>query len=85
MRAKYLRIVELMEEHGPHLGEPITKPINNGLFEIRVKAKEGIGRAFFCYQIANEIVILHSYIKKSQKAPKKEIEIAYKRMKEICK
>jgi len=50
MRGKYLRMIDLIEEHGPQLGKPFTKPLKNGLFEIRVKAQEGIDRAFFCYR-----------------------------------
>lgn len=81
--AKYLRTIDLIEHHGPQIGQLFTKPIKNGLFEIRVKALEGIGRAFFCYQVGNEIIILHSFIKKTQKTPKKEIDIAIKRMKDV--
>ncbi len=83
MRGKYLRIIDLIEAHGPKLGSPLTKPLKDGLFEIRVKAQEGIGRAFFCYQLKNEIIILHTFIKKTQKTPKKSLHIAMQRMKEI--
>ncbi len=55
MRAKYIRTIELIELHGPQIGYPITKPLGDGLFEIRVNSKEGIGRAFFCYALKNEI------------------------------
>ena len=48
LQAKYLRVVDLIEEHGAQLGEPLTKQIDTGLFEIRIKAQEGIGRAFYC-------------------------------------
>ena len=57
--------------------------LGRGLFEIRAKGKEGIGRSFFCVVKGREVVILHSFIKKSQKAPKKEIELARTRMKEV--
>ena len=83
MRSKYLRTVDLIETHGPQLGGLFTKPLKNGLFEIRIKAQEGIGRAFFCYRVGFEIIILHSFIKKTQKTPKKEMDIAMKRLKEI--
>lgn len=82
---KFFRTVDMIEEHGPQLGEPFTKFLKDGLFEIRVKAQEGIGRAFFCYRIKQEIIILHCFIKKAQKTPKKELEIAIQRMKEIKK
>ncbi|NQY43519.1 MAG: type II toxin-antitoxin system RelE/ParE family toxin [Legionellales bacterium] len=83
--AKYLRIVDLIYDHGAQLGKPYTEVIGDGLFEIRVKGKEGIARAFFCYATKAEIIILHSFIKKTQKTPKKELEIAKERLKEVKK
>jgi phage-related protein len=83
MRAKFLRILDLIELNGPQLGEPITKALGRGLFEIRVKAQEGIGRVFYCYMVKHEIIVLHSFIKKTQKTPKKELELAIERMKEV--
>ncbi len=68
---------------GAQLGEPYTKPLNNGLFEVRTKAKEGIGRSIYCYKKGQKIIILHSFVKKEQKTPKKDLQIALKRKKEI--
>jgi phage-related protein len=81
--ARYLRLTDLMLEFGSDLGLPHTKPIDKGLFELRVKSKEGIARVFFCTKIGKKIIMLHSFIKKSQKTPKKEIKIAKSRMKEV--
>ena len=81
--AKMLHIFELIEVAGAQLGEPYTKPLNNGLFEVRAKGKEGIGRSIYCYQKGQKIIILHTFVKKDQKTPKKELEIALKRKKEI--
>ena len=81
--ANFLHILELIEEFGPALGKPHTSPMGDGLFEIRAKGKEGIGRAFFCTVKGQEIVILHSFIKKTQRTPKKELEKARRRLKEI--
>jgi phage-related protein len=85
MLQRYLRIVDLIGKGGPDLGMPFTKSIEKGLFEIRVKAQEGIGRAFFCYLVKSKIIILHSFIKKTQKTPKKEVDITRRRMKEVIK
>ncbi len=79
----FLHIVEMIEEYGPSLGKPYTAPLGDGLFEIRVKGKEGIGRSLFSTIKGQEIIILHSFIKKSQKIPKEEIELARKRMEEV--
>lgn len=81
--ARYLRLTDIMIEFGPNLGMPHTKALGKGLFELRLKGKEGIARVFFCIKIKNTIVMLHSFIKKSQKTPKKELKIAKERMKEV--
>ena len=54
-----------------------------GLFEIRARGKVGIGRSLFCTEKGNELVILHSFIKKTQRTPKKELDKARKRQKEL--
>ncbi len=81
--ARYLRLADLMLEFGSNLGLPHTKLIETGLFELRVKSKEGIARIFFCTKIGKKIIMLHSFIKKSQKIPQKEIKIAKTRMSEV--
>ena len=62
---------------------PHTKSIDGGLFELRVKGKEGIARVFFCTKIGKKIIILHSFLKKSQKTPKNEFKMAKSRMSEV--
>jgi phage-related protein len=83
--AHFLHITEMIEEFGPKLGAPYTKAFGKGLFEIRARGEEGIGRSFFCMIKGKEVIILHSFIKKSQKTPTKEISIARKRLKEVLK
>ncbi len=81
--AHLLHILELVEEFGPDLGKPHTAPMGKGLFEIRAKGKEGIARSLFCTKKGKEIIILHSFVKKTQRTPSKELDIARKRMKEL--
>jgi len=83
--ANFLRIAEMIETLGPNLGRPHTESMGDGLFEIRAKGREGIGRSIFCYALkeSREIVILHSFVKKSQKTPKKELNVAKERYKEL--
>ncbi len=50
VQARFIRLLELMEKHGPNLGAPHTKSMSNGLFEVRAKAKEGIGRRYSAIQ-----------------------------------
>ena len=59
--------------------------MGDGLFEIRAKAQEGIGRALFYYMQGEHIYILHAFVKKTQKTPKKELNLAMARMKEVKK
>lgn len=81
--ARYLRLTDLMIEFGANLGLPHTKVLNEGLIELRIKSKEGIARVFYCTMIKKKIVILHLFIKKSNRIPKKEMQIAKNRMKEV--
>jgi len=81
--ADFLRLLDLITENGPNLGMPYTASMGDGLFEIRAKGKEGIGRVFFCILVEHKVMVLHSFVKKSQKTPKKELDIARKRKKEL--
>ncbi len=81
--ARYFHLTDLMIEFGSNLGLPHTKAIDKGLFELRIKSKEGLARVFFCTKIGKKIIMLHSYIKKSQKIPKRELKIAISRMQEV--
>jgi phage-related protein len=81
--ANFLHISEMIEEFGPTIGKPHTAPMGGGLFEIRAKGREGIGRSLFCSVKGKEIVILHSFIKKTQRTPKRELDKARKRQKEV--
>lgn len=81
--ARYLRYVELMEKHGADLRAPHSEAMGGGLFELRPKASEGIGRVLYCAVKGATIVILHSFVKKTQKTPKRELDIARRRLKEV--
>ena len=81
--ARFVRFAERMEIYGPNLGMPHTKAMGDGLFELRLKGGEGIARVFYCTRIGRRIVMLHHFIKKTEKIPAKELLIARTRMKEI--
>ena len=81
--ARYLRMTEMLIEFGPNLGMPHTKTLGDGLFELRVKGREGIARVFYCTVRERRIIILHSFVKKSQKTPKQELALARKRLGEV--
>ena len=81
--ARYLRYADRMEIYGPDLGMPHTLAMGEGLFELRLKSAEGIARVFYCTLVGRQIVMLHQFIKKTEKTPPKELATAKKRMKEI--
>lgn len=86
IQAKFIWIVELVQEFGPHeIGMPHIKALGQGLFEIRAKGNEGIGRAFFCINNGKVLVIVSSFIKKTQQTPPKELTLARKRVAEVKK
>jgi phage-related protein len=81
--ARFLRYSERMELFGPDIGMPHTRAMGDGLFELRLKAAEGIARVFYCTFIERRIVMLHHFIKKTEKTPRKELEKARRRMNEV--
>jgi phage-related protein len=83
LAARYVVLTRRMVALGPNLGEPHTKSFGEGLFELRLKGAEGIARVFFCTLIGKRIVMLHSFVKKTDRTPRRDREIAENRMKEI--
>jgi len=81
--ARFLRYADRMELYGPDLGMPHTRAMGDGLFELQLKAVEGIARVFYCTMIGKRIVMLHQFIKKTDKTPPKELTIARRRLKEV--
>jgi len=81
--ADYLRLRELMEKYGADLRLPHSRAMGGGLFELRPKGREGIGRVFYCNAVGRRIVILHSFVKKTRRTPPDELKIARKRLKEV--
>jgi phage-related protein len=81
--ADYTRILELLMEFGPALRMPHSRTIGDGLFELRPRGREGIGRALYCYATGQRVVLLHAFIKKTRTTPQRDLRIAYHRMKEV--
>ncbi|WP_083986096.1 type II toxin-antitoxin system RelE/ParE family toxin [Helicobacter enhydrae] len=74
--ARGTRIIELLERKGNAVGEPHTKNIGDGLFEIRIKASNRIARSIYCYEVNKRIIVLLTFIKKSNKIPKNMLDLA---------
>jgi phage-related protein len=85
IRASYVRLTEMLEEFGLDLRMPHSRAMGGGLFELRPKGREGIARVFYCTQVGKRIIVLHSFIKKTNETPKRELEIARKRQREVIK
>ncbi len=81
--ADYIHLTDLMQYHGANLQMPHSRAMGGGLFELRAKGKEGIGRVFYCTQVGRTIVILHSFVKKTNTTPTADLQLARKRLKEV--
>jgi phage-related protein len=81
--ADFLRLLHLMESHGADLRMPHSRAMGQGLFELRCRGSQGIGRALYCTMVGREIVVLHSFIKKTQETPDREMVIARKRLNKV--
>lgn len=83
MRARLVRISELIESVGlPNVKEPHIRHIRGPLWEIRLKGKAGIARALYITAREQRVVIVRAFIKKTEKTPTNEIDLALQRVKE---
>ena len=83
LAARYIVLTRRMVVLSPSLGEPHAKVFGGGLFELRLKGADGIARVFYRTFIGRRIVMMHSFVKKSDKTPVRDREIAASRLKEI--
>ena len=77
--AKVLRTIDLLERFGQKLGPPHTKKISAHLFGLRVSGRQEV-RIFYSFH-KSQIFLLHGFVKKSQKIPRKETKIAFQKLK----
>lgn len=84
MQAKFLRIVELIEAKGlEQIREPYVKHIQDKLWEMRMKGRDGISRALYVTASGRRVVVVRVFIKKTQKTPPREIRLALQRAEEV--
>ena len=76
MRAKMLRTVLLLAENGTQLREPYSKPLDDGIFELRAKVGTDISRVLYFFMIGKKVILTNGIIKKTQKTPNVELEKA---------
>jgi phage-related protein len=84
MRARLTRVSELIESVGlPNVKEPHVRHIRGPLWEIRLKGKAGIARALYITAREQRVVSVRAFIKKTEKTPTGEIDLALQRAKEL--
>lgn len=76
MRAKIFSALELLELKGPELREPFSKPLGDGIFEVRAKQGSDISRVLYFFVVGRKVILTNGFIKKTTKTPAREIDRA---------
>ena len=84
MRARFERIVRLIEANGLHqVREPYVKHLQGKLWEMRMTGRDGISRALYIAASGRRVVVVRVFVKKTQKTPRQEIQLALKRAEDV--
>jgi len=84
VRASFERIVRLVQGVGlERVHEPYIKHVEDRIWEMRLRGRDGIARALYVAATGRRVVILRVFAKKTQKTPRREIELARQRAKEV--
>jgi phage-related protein len=84
MQARFNRIAQLIESNGLEcVREPHVKHLEDRLWEIRVTGRDGIARAIYVTASGKRVVVVRIFVKKTQKTPRAELELARRRAKEV--
>lgn len=78
MQAKMLRNLDLLETNGPALRRPYSEALEDGIFELRAKESSNITRIFYFFYFGKKAILTNGFVKKTQKTPKRELELAKK-------
>ena len=79
MRAKMYGLIGILKEKGNQLRELYSKHLDDGIFELRCKVGSNITRVLYFFYYKGQIVLTNGFVKKTQKTPPEEIELAKKR------
>jgi phage-related protein len=83
-RARLAHVANLIEEMGlEHVGEPHVKHVEGRLWEMRLKGRSGISRALYVVAAGPRVVIVRVFVKKTERTPRREIELALARAKAV--
>jgi phage-related protein len=83
MFIKIARTIDLLEHFGAELKMPHSKKINKDIYELRIRGRQEV-RILYCF-CNGRAFLLHGFVKKSDKIPKKEVEIAVFRFRDLTK
>ena len=84
VRQHFERIVGLIRSHGlERVREPYVRHLEGPVWEMRLKGKDGIVRAAYVTAKGRRVVVVHVFGKKTQKTPRREIDTALRRAKEV--
>lgn len=84
MRAKAVGLLQILQEHGCQLREPYTKPLGDGIFELRVQSGNNISRILYFFYAGGKIIVTNGFVKKTQRTPVQEITLAKKYRQDYC-
>ena len=86
MQARFLHISELLCRFGPqNVGMPHVRPLGKKLWEIRLGGKSGIGRVIYTASSSRRLILLHAFVKKTNKTPRRSYNLARERLKNLEK
>ena len=83
MRAKLYGLMEILQEKGNMLREPYSKHLDDGIFELRCQFGNDIIRILYFFFYEGKIIMTNGFVKKTQKTPKEEIQLAKERRKDF--
>ena len=78
MRAKALRAISMLSAYGNTLREPYSKPLRDGIFELRISLGSDIIRMLYFFAEGHLVILTNGFVKKTHKIPPGEIETALK-------
>ena len=84
MQARFLHIAGMLEELGPQrVGMPHVRPLEDKLWEMRMKGRDGIARAVYFSAVGRRLLVIRIFVKKTETTPRQEIALARERMRKV--
>lgn len=82
-KAKVSAALTMLAREGNRLAFPKSRALGEGLHEIRVAHPEGPFRMIYCFRPGRRIVLLHAFVKRTQKTPAAELDLARGRHRQL--